>query len=209
MSTGEVLEWDQTWNSKAIAAQRGSADSLGTKDADMTYDHPYCPDEYGDCTECDGGKSWEHSPDAERGSADLFGILAGLLAAACLIALMAISTNPTPKVLPVSAYRAVPTTIATPQAPPVAPQGASIPPAVVTAPKIAPRLATATVGAPDVTTATTEPAPVVHLSCEVLADGQDTVVGNGTPGWYRQGIDSDVVALNPDHVRNCTPAVTP
>lgn len=144
-----------------------------------------------------------------HGGADLLGILAGLIALACLFALMFLSTNPAPKVLPVSAYEAVPTAIATTQAPPVTPQGASIPPVVVTAPKIDRRPATAIVTTTAAPSGEVLAAPAVHLSCEVLADGQDTVAGNGTPGWYRQGIDSDVVAANPDHVRNCTPAVTP
>lgn len=145
----------------------------------------------------------------ERGSSDLVGIIVGLAGAFLFALIVTFATPGTTHVARVTTVAAVTTppavTAAAPQAPVTAPptETSLIPP------KVAARPATGHTAPAATTTTTIAADPARELSCETLADGIDASAGNGVPGWYRTLIPADVAALNPDHVRNCTPAILP
>lgn len=145
----------------------------------------------------------------ERGSSDLVGIVVGLVGAFLFALIVTFATPGTAHVARVTTVAAVTTppavTAAAPQAPVTAPptETSLIPP------KVATRPATGHTAPAATTTTTIAADPARELSCETLADGIDASAGNGVPGWYRTLIPADVAAINPDHVRDCTPATLP
>lgn len=142
----------------------------------------------------------------EEGSARVIDLACAFLVTFVVLACMALGHHVEPTVNVHYSTAPTATTTVAPQAPPETATGGLIPPAAVTAAPRAPRPAEVAGGVSGAPQGEILPSTWTMLTCDVLADGVDTTIGDGVPGWYRVGIGSDVADANPDHVRNCTPA---